>query len=414
MTPPTEWRRMTLADVCSLRAGAAFKPALQGRISGDYPFIKVRDFNSSQNLIKINGADNWVSEADIPSIYGKPFPAGTSVFAKIGEALKHNRVRLLTRPTYIDNNLMGALPKTDLIIPEYLFHTLRTFDFSSINAGTAVPYLTAGTLGRSEVFIPPIETQCRIASILSAYDALIEVNLRRIAVLEEMARRLFDEWFCHFRFQGSEKALIASTTDLPEGWHCVPFGSLATEVRDAVAPNEVDSSTPYVGLEHIPRRSTTLTDWGRADEITSLKLRFNRGDVLFGKIRPYFHKVAWAPFAGISSSDAIIFRSRSSDYAALVLAVASSDQFVAHSVQTSNGTKMPRANSGILAKYPVPLPPDALLRKFNNVVLGWVKMAATLNAINQHLVSSRDLLIPRLISGELPIAVAESELETAA
>ena len=150
-------------------------------------------------------------------------------------------------------------------------------------------------------------------------------------------------------------------------------------MRDAVDPSAVDGATPYVGLEHIPRRSTTLDDWGRADEVTSLKLQFHRGDILFGKIRPYFHKVAWAPFDGVSSSDAIVFRSTTADHAGLVLAVASSDRFVAHSVQTSNGTKMPRANPGVLARYPVPLPPDPLLRTFNGVVLVWVEMAAILN-----------------------------------
>lgn len=412
MTIPTGWRKMVLADVCSLRGGSAFKPALQGRTSGKYPFIKVRDFNSSQNLIRINDADHWVEETDTSSIQGKPFVSGTSVFAKIGEALKHNRVRLLTRRTFIDNNLMGAVPKPEVVEPNFLFQLLRTFDFGASNAGTAVPYLTASNLGRSEVLVPPLDVQSRIVAILGAYDDLIEVNRRRIALMEEMARRLFQEWFIHFRFPGHEG--VPGGDQLPDGWRLVPFGSLAAEVRDAIDPSDVGGATPYVGLEHIPRRSTTLDDWGRSDEVTSLKLRFTRGDVLFGKIRPYFHKVAWAPIAGVCSSDAMVFRSRSADHAGLVLAVASSDQFVAHSVQTSNGTKMPRANSGVLAQYPVPLPPEELLHRFNGVMFDWVEMAAVLNAANRRLVASHDLLLPRLVSGELSVAAAEHELKAAA
>jgi type I restriction enzyme S subunit len=282
--------------------------------------------------------------------------------------------------------------------------------------GAAVPGINLGILKALPVVLPPLSVQDRIASVLGAYDDLIEVNRRRIALLEEMARRLFEEWFVHFRFPGHKGVPLASADEatLPQGWRSVPFGSIAADVRDGIDPSEVDAATPYVGLEHIPRRSTTLSDWGRSDEVTSLKLQFRRGDVLFGKIRPYFHKVAWAPAAGVSSSDAIIFRSRSAEHAGLVLAVASSDQFVAHSVQTSNGTKMPRANSGVLAQYHVPLAPDPLLRRFNGAVLAWTELAATLNATNRRLAASRDLLLPRLISGELSVATAEPKLEAAA
>jgi type I restriction enzyme S subunit len=306
-----------------------------------------------------------------------------------------------------------AEPQFVFWLLQYHYNNRELLQFHTQHTGVARFQFTTFADSFS-LMLPDRSVQRRIASILGAYDDLIEVNRRRIAVLEEMARRLFEEWFVRFRLPGHAVGSLPADGSQPRGWRSVPFGSLADEVRDTVDPSDVDGATPYVGLEHIPRRSITLNEWGRADEITSLKLRFATGDVLFGKIRPYFHKVVWAPFAGISSSDAIIFRSRSEDYAALVLAVASSDQFVAHSVQTSNGTKMPRANSRVLMQYPVPLPPDALLRMFNGAVLRWVEMAATLNAANYRLASSRDLLLPRLISGELTVATAERELEDAA
>lgn len=151
-----------------------------------------------------------------------------------------------------------------------------------------------------------------------------------------------------------------------------------------------------------------------ADDVGSTKLRFQRGDILFGKIRPYFHKVAWAPFEGICSSDAIVWRPRTSELSGLALAVASSDAFVAHSVQTSNGTKMPRANPSVLASYPVAMAPPTLLRQFNYNVMAGVELAASLQAANHRLAVSRDLLMPRLISGDLTFTTAELELEAAA
>ena len=133
-----------------------------------------------------------------------------------------------------------------------------------------------------------------------------------------------------------------------------------------------------------------------------------------GKIRPYFHKVVFAPFEGVSSSDAIVIRSRPPELTGLVLSVTSSDNFVAHAVATSNGTKMPRANWGVLSRTPVPMPPNKLMKSFNNAVVSWAELAASLNRANTRLAASRDLLLPRLISGELPVSVAERELEAVA
>jgi type I restriction enzyme S subunit len=283
-------------------------------------------------------------------------------------------------------------------------------------AGARTPILNKSAFCNLKLKLPPLPVQQRIASILGAYDDLIEVNRRRIALLEEVARRLFEEWFVRFRFPSHNNYPTITTSDrpMPKGWRCVELGALCSEIRDAVSPADVNGDTPYVGLEHIPRRSTTLDARGRADEVTSTKLRFRTADVLFGKIRPYFHKVVFAPFDGVSSSDAIVIRSRTRDLVGLVLSVVSSDRFVAHAVATSNGTKMPRANWGVLARYLVPIGPDEVMKLFNEAVVTRVELAASLNGANIRLAASRDLLLPRLISGELSLGAAERELDVVA
>ena len=282
--------------------------------------------------------------------------------------------------------------------------------------GTTVLGIKQSELRRVLLPLPPLKEQRRIASIVGAYDDLIEVNLRRVAVLEAMARGLFEEWFVRFRFPGHENHKIIDTPDgpLPEGWEWQNFGSFASDVRDPVSPSDVLPETRYVGLEHIPRRSTTLDSYGRADEVGSLKLRFHRGDVLFGKIRPYFHKVAWVPCGGVASSDAIVFRAKKNNYRALTLLVASSDEFIAKAVQTSNGTKMPRANPAVLRAYKVASGGEVFARQFDEVAMPSIELAASLQAASEILAATRDLLLPRLISGELSVAVAERELEAAA
>lgn len=290
--------------------------------------------------------------------------------------------------------------------PKYCYYLLKTLRLERFDAGASNPTLNRNHVHGLPVSIPPIPTQRRIASILSAYDDLIENNTRRIAILEEMARRIYEEWFVRFRFPGHEQVkMVESELGLiPEGWSWGCLRDVAEDVRESVHPEAVVPDTPYVGLEHIPRRSIALAEWGFASEVQSTKLRFVRGDILFGKIRPYFHKVAVAPVDGVASSDAIVIRARESKWYPLVLATVSSDAFVAEATQSANGTKMPRANWNVLLGYKVPKPTDEVLSKFNEILLGLVDFVRVAMLKNRNLRATRDLLLPKLISGELDVS----------
>jgi type I restriction enzyme S subunit len=293
---------------------------------------------------------------------------------------------------------------------KYLFHALRSQPFQDrikgFASGSAQPQIPMRDLKQIEFSAPDILSQRRIVSILSAYDDLIENNTRRIEILEEMARRLYEEWFVQFRFPGHEGVEFKESELglIPEGWVVSCLGDIAEEIREAVHPSSVSPDTPYIGLEHLPRRSITLREWGSADSVSSGKLFFRRGDVLFGKIRPYFHKVVIAPFSGICSSDTILIRPKKDNFLGVVLCCSSSDKFVDYATQTSNGTKMPRADWKVLKNYPVLIPSDGILSDFNSFVLGVVGQARNLMLKNVNLRAQRDLLLPKLISGEIDVS----------
>src|SRR6266404_7275863 len=182
--------------------------------------------------------------------------------------------------------------------------------------GVAQQHFNVGAAKSLRFRMPPLPIQRRIGRIVKAYSDLIAVNDCRIAILEEMARRLFDEWVIKLRVPPSGTASLGRTAsdDVPEGWREVCLHKLVEDIRDSILPSQVSPDTPYVGLEHMPRCSTTLLSVGRADEVGSTKLKFRSGDILFGKIRPYFHKVVFATFSGVTSSDSIVMRVRSPKY----------------------------------------------------------------------------------------------------
>jgi type I restriction enzyme, S subunit len=269
-----------------------------------------------------------------------------------------------------------------------------------------VPGVNRNVLHTIPVCRPPLLTQQKIAAILSTYDELIENNTRRIALLEEMAQRSYREWFVEFRYPGHEGVpLVESEAGLiPEGWHWRTLSDLAQERRRSVDPRSLAGDVPYFGLEHLPERSIALSEWGRASDVASTKNVFEVGDILFGKIRPYFHKVGPPPVAGVCSTDAIVIRPRDESLKGLVLAVVSSETFVQHAVQTSQGTKMPRANWRVLERYPVPVPPCGELREiFEAHMNATVRLIHNFTLGSRSLRATRDLLLPRLISGEIDV-----------
>ncbi|MBM3860567.1 MAG: restriction endonuclease subunit S [Verrucomicrobia bacterium] len=279
----------------------------------------------------------------------------------------------------------------------FVYYCLQGLDFARFNAGAGVPTLNRNHLDTLEVDVPPLPVQRKIAGVLAAYDELIENNTRRIKLLEQMAQALYREWFvrpCH-------------SAKLPKGWEMKKLGDIAEEDRRTVEPSEVDPNTPYFGLEHLPRKSIALTEWGTAKDVQSTKLAFKKGEILFGKIRPYFHKVGVAPLDGVCSSDTIVIHEKTPEYFGIVLCCVSSEAFVAHATQTSQGTKMPRANWDVLTKYPVALPPKPVLTEFNATINDYVALIQNLLFKNANLRRTRDLLLPKLISGEVDVSKLE-------
>ena len=183
--------------------------------------------------------------------------------------------------------------------------------------GTKMPRAQWDFVSRIELPFPPIDQQRAIAHVLETLDDKIELNRRINETLEEMARALFKSWFIDFdpvraKIEGRDTGLPPDIADLfpdrlvpselgeiPEGWEVKPLGDVAQERRQSVIPQLMTPDTSYIGLDHMPKRCIALSEWGRAEGLASNKFRFQQGDILFGKLRPYFHKVGVAPLAGV-------------------------------------------------------------------------------------------------------------------
>lgn len=266
--------------------------------------------------------------------------------------------------------------------------------------------------------IPNLSTQKKIASVLSAYDDLIENNNQRIQLLEDMAQEIYKEWFVRFRFpnyqnttfvdKNGNQVLHGTKGAVPEGWEKEPIKELVKNVKEKYV-EEDHSELGMYDLSRMPRKSLLIPRFGKSDELESSRIIFNEDDILFGSIRSYFHKISFANKQGITNVSVLIFRARKEIYKSFALMTFFYSHFIKWSVNFSNGTKMPTISWNEVQNYPVIIPEEGLIKLFNENVYPMLKEIHVLSDKNQVLQDTRDLLLPRLISGKL--SVEDLELE---
>jgi type I restriction enzyme S subunit len=190
---------------------------------------------------------------------------------------------------------------------------------------------------------------------------------------------------------------------VPDGWTLGQFAEIAQYVRSTVIPRQVNPDEPYIGLEHMPRRSIALYEWGKASDVISQKSRFTSGQILFGKLRPYFHKVGIAPTDGVCSTDILVLEASAPHWYGYTVMVASSISMIEHVTSLSDGTKMPRTKWEDVARFPIVLPHADVAEAFSMILSPILEYIKTAIFESKHLIEARDTLLPKLLAGELQL-----------
>ncbi|MXZ90074.1 MAG: restriction endonuclease subunit S [Chloroflexi bacterium] len=326
---------------------------------------------------------------------------------------------------YLHNQRLGKVtPKrAEAIDTRFLYYVMCTADYRqevlASATGTTVKHTSPDRIKQFRFMLPPLPEQRAIAHILGALDDKIELNRRLNETLEAMARAIFQDWFVDFgpvrtKIEGREPYLSLDLWDLfpdrlvdselgeiPEGWTVGEIGDVATQRRQAVKPKDIGPGTPYIALEHMPRKCVALSEWDHAEGLASGKFRFHKSDILFGKLRPYFHKVGVAPLDGVCSTDIVVVSPKPSDWFGLALGHLSSAEFIDYTDATSTGTRMPRANWKDMALYKIGLPGLEVARSYAEVVWQWTDKIVSNIHESRFLAAQRDALLPKLVSGEI-------------
>lgn len=169
---PNGWAATTIGEITEISSGFGFPKHLQGKTAGRFPFAKVGDISNSVRSKhgQLSEAENYVDDDDLAVLRARPVPAGSTVFAKIGEALKLNRRAIARADVVLDNNCMAVSPKNG-IEPDFVYHYMKTIDLGPMSIATTVPSVRRGDIESIEVALPPNQEQRRIVAKLDSLRA---------------------------------------------------------------------------------------------------------------------------------------------------------------------------------------------------------------------------------------------------
>ena len=318
----------------------------------------------------IGGYDKFNSE-DAPVIGHIGANAGSVVFAKGKHFVTYN----------------GVICKIkDCADKMYGYYALLTSNLKQIAFGSAQPFVSYNSLDRIAVYLPPVETQQKISTILCSYDNLIENNNRRIALLEKAAQELYKEWFVRFRFPGYENTQFEN--GIPKGWEYVKLGEYANISTGKCNREDAEEDGMYPLFDRsqeIKKSSVWLKDCEAIivpGEGTSFIPRYYKGKF-------NLHQRCYCVEPKTSKTGKFLF------YTIMLNRI--------YFLYVATGATVPSLRQNNFTNMKIIMPKMELVNKYDGIVSSFIDEINSLKEKNENLIKQRNLLLPRLMSGKLEV-----------
>jgi type I restriction enzyme, S subunit len=348
------WERKTFKEFVQLQRG--FDLTRSSMADGEFPVLGSNCIIGYHKEFKVEGPGVITGRSgtlgEVQYVDGKYWPHNTSLWVK---DFKKNH-------------------------PRFVYYMLQTLDLKSYNGGGAVPTLNRNNLDNIEVNVPPYPIQQKIAAILSAYDDLIENNMKRITLLEKSARLLYEEWFVRLRFPGYEHTTIVN--GVPEGWEKKKLGNAITlnYGKALKESNRVAGDFPVYGSSGVVGTNEKALVEGPAIIVGR---KGNVGSVYWSD------KNCWPidTVYYINSEETNLHLYFSLQYLPFI----------------NSDAAVPGLNRNHAYNLDVIIPPGAVLESFDELVKPMHNQVLKLQQQNDKLKQARDILLPKLINGEIPV-----------
>ena len=385
-------QKSKLGDICTIRTGKLDSNASVE--DGEYPF-----FTCAQETFRI---DKFAFDTEAVLLGGNN---ANGVFP-----LKYYQGKF---NAYQRTYIIEAKDRNK-VLNKFVYFSLRPVleYFKSASIGAATQYLTKPVLVNLKIILPNIDTQRSIIDIVYAYDDLINVNLRRIQLLEEAAQLLFREWFVYFRFQGHEKVKLVDYKGMhiPEGWEYLPITKIKIFKKTSVGVSVFVDTRQYYQTSEIDGTnligSGEEIDYENRPSRASVKPRLNA--VYFARMKDtgkvlYFNRENSDMLGKILLSTGMAGFTTDEKYLAFLFGLVTSYEFVQNKNNYATGaTQVSLSDSG-LKKIKVLFPKLGLIEQYSKAINPLLEECSNLRKQNQKLAQARDLLLPRLMNGTIKV-----------
>lgn len=397
---PGSWEQRPLADCGIWLSGGTPSKKNPDYWGGEMPWVGPKDLHErfvdkAEEYLTPEGSANGT----------KVVPADSILIVVRSMALaKGVQIGLTKREVAFNQDIKAIIPAHD-VDSRYLFYALwgkaQQLHHLVDEASHGTKRLSTDVLEDFRIPVPPLPEQRAIAAFVGSLDDKIENNRRVAKTLEEIAATLFKARFVDFVDQ--DGLVESEVGPMPRNWAVGTLGDLLNQRIERCQPSSDTEKLPYVPIDAISSQSLSLLNSRPGTEARSSLTRFRRGDLLFGAMRPYFHKVCIAPFDGVTRTTVFALQAKpdSFAYAALLL---HRPETIDYATRHSTGSTIPYAQwNDSLAAMPVVIPSLDVRKEFNLQAAPLLRRIATSYFLNRSLSQMRDIILPRLISGDMPM-----------
>lgn len=378
-----KWEKVKLGDICKyVTSGGTPKSSIKEYYEPkQIPWLKTKEVN----YCRIYETESYISKGGLDNSSAKMIPQNSVIVAMYGQGDTAGRVAINKIPLTTNQACCNLIIDETKAYYEFVYYQLVTLyeKMVSLKNGGAQPNLNAAIIKSIEIKLPPLKTQRYIADILSAYDDLIENNQKQIKLLEEAAQRLYKEWFVDLRFPGHENTKIVD--GVPKGWSrgllkeliSVNYGKDHKKAPD-------DGNIPVYGSGGLMRKCNKSLFSGEA---VLIPRKGSLNNIMY--VDETFWTVDTMFYATMKQPHTAIF---------VYFFVKAFDMY-----SMNIGAAVPSMTTKILDAMDVVIPDKETLEKFDKLTKTYFNKIKTLQGQNERLKTARDLLLPKLMSGEVEV-----------
>jgi type I restriction enzyme S subunit len=395
---PKDWKIKTLGEVCETTSGGTPSRGNKSFYNGTIPWVKSGELNKGI----IYDTEEKITEEAIKNSSAKIFPKGTLLIALYGATI--GKLAFLGVDAATNQAVCGIYQNENIdskYIYNFLFHKKQELVKQGI--GGAQPNISQTILKKLELPIPPLETQQAIVSKIEELFSELDKGNEDLKTAQQQLKT-YRQSVLKWAFEGKLTNKKVKDGVLPKGWEIVKMADVIKLSPLKHKPEKVEDLF-YIGLEHIEKHTGKLKTTVGFEKIKTVKNKFLKGDILYGKLRPNLNKVYLSKEEGVCSTDILVLKLAENCLGKYLHQIMISTHFVNEMSENTSGVNLPRVSTKFIMNYEIPLPS---IEEQNLIILEIESRLSVADKIEESIAQSllqaealRQSILKKAFSGEL-------------